>query len=222
LLQINKEVLSVIKEWSKPTNVNRSKKLSIISYYFILGKQSGIKSRIKEGHFLTNLNSTIESGFQSYMAFLHPIVNAANNEKKLFNVADNSNCSIYQLLTIPNPKTGGVKHYCELFQKTSIKNVYAFLEDVFKGLLGVENYKTDPSNMEDYKSLFFFKGQKDYPIQHLVIKTDIKSSNNEYTTSWHLLGLDNDSMSNVYYSVAQEFQILPFPQELGQIEKILP
>jgi len=222
MLQVNKDVLAVIKDWSKSINTNRSKKLSIINFFFILGKFKGIKARIKEGHFITNVNNTIEVGLQNYMTFLHPIVSTAEKEKRLFSVVDNSVCTIYQLLSELDPTTKRTKFYCVLFQKVTIKNIYAFLEDIFKGLLGLENYKSDPSNLDDYRKLFYFKELKEHPVQYIVIKTEIKTSNTESTISWHLLGQDKDSLNNVYYSVAQEFQILPIPVELGQIEKILP
>ncbi len=222
MILVSKNGINILKEWGKPSNINRSKKLHIMSFYFIHGKMDEIKVRIKAGQFISNIKTDPKNGMQEYFKFLVPIMMIKNDEKSLVTIK-NTRVDIYQLMELqPNPNERS-KYFCTKYASTNMENTYALLEDVYKADYD-KNHKTEESNLKDYKHIFQYRDKEEYEVQYLAIRTSYisqnKETNNEETiVVWHLIGVDV-SIASEYYTYAEEFAILPYPPDLGQVEEI--
>ena len=216
--------INILREWGKPSNMNHSHKLDIISFYFILGKSERIKVRIKPGHLISNIGGSANMGLIEYYQYLKGFNAQKKEEEAVKGIdPDASSVIIFQLMQQNSKETGKPVFYCHQMETVTMKNMHAFLEDIYTATFNPGQHIPDESNVRDFNELFKFKKNSDYDTQQLVIVTECvpkADSNCNTFTSWHLIGPDN-SIATEHYMVAKEFGILPYPPMLGEVEKIV-
>jgi hypothetical protein len=228
MITVDKDVLRIMREWGKNSNTNRSNKLHLISFYFIQGKSKDIEARIRSGHQIANIHGNLQNGMMNYYGYLMPLVNIIKMpeaDNSVQNLIKSTKVTIYQMMERVNESDGKARCFCRQFEVTTMTNMYAFLNDVLDISYNEEKkefHKPDESNVNDYKKLFHYDNTN-LETQYIAIKTEYTIGNEESektSTTWHLLG-DDDGSARTYYELSKEFGILPYPPDMGEIEKIL-
>jgi len=223
MIQVTEQVLQLLREWGKPSNINRSRKIQAINYYFVNGKESNIKARIKIGHVISNIKNIPTFGLAEYLKYLKDIrITMESANKKLLNI-EKDRVDFYQILDYYN--NGKHIFACRHMGPFESKNVHTTLSDCLEQDMN-NPHTPHKTNVNDYNNLIYYGGDKKRPVQYLIIKNSMKLKvdkntgiTDTNTIIWHLIGID-DSKATTHYHLMQEFGVLPYSPDLGRTTEI--
>jgi hypothetical protein len=171
------------------------------------GKIAKIQDRLVDGNILYNyFNSPWAFLLGDYITFLKTVVDyqekAIENSLESF---DSAEVDFYQFIERPNPD-GKTRISYNHFGTFKVNNVYNML----KNLADAEKYENNQNkeDIEDIHRIVFFRGDKDIPVDVLIVKNTITKGDIK-TATYHLIGYENER-SVTRFNFMNEFHILPY------------
>ena len=227
-MRVNKKTISLLKQWGKLSNENRSEKISAFSFAFIDGREKKLKARLLSGQDVYNIDRDVFAGFvNEYFIFLSQYETLIKNLDSETAKIDSNRINFYPV-TIVETEDGKrhfeYKNIGAVDIETVFKKIYQFIQS--RQTIDISNLNKDdiPKEIED--SIKFFRQFINPKVKYLIVRTrmDITYMNNKNEIrsnqiSWHVIGDDNSDCSETY-KLMNEFRVLPFDIDLGRVEEL--